>query len=71
VCQILFKIYTHSILKKVHNYSSEDKPSSTSGHTAPSKPLSQSKLAANILQLNQQPISESGQPTNSLEMEVD
>jgi hypothetical protein len=71
VCQILFKIYTHFILKKVRNCSAEDKSSSTAGHTAPSKPTSRPKLAANILKLNRQTISESGQPTISLEMEVD
>jgi hypothetical protein len=74
VPKFLFKIYTHSTnfyFEKVRNRSSEDKSSSTSGHTAPPKPSSRPKLAANILKLNRQPTSESGQPTISLEMEVD
>ena len=58
-------------MKKVRNRSSENKSSSTSGHTAPSKPSSRPKLAADILKLNWQPTSESRQPTISLEMEVD
>ena len=72
--KFLFKIYTHNTnfyFEKACNRSSEDKSSSTSGHTAPPKPSSRPKLAANILKLNRQPTSESGQLTISLEMEVD
>jgi len=59
------------ILKKICNHSSEDKSSSTSGQTAPPKPSSRPKLAADILKLNRQLTSESGQPTISLGLEVD
>ena len=43
VPKFLFKIYTHSTnfyFEKVRNCSSEDKSSSTSGHTASPKPSS-------------------------------